>query len=294
MKIILDPNRIIGTLVIILSLYVPGAEVHAQNNLQKERARIGLDFFNLNNTGQKIVAIVRTRVDGFFQPVPEANIKFYKDSISEETIIGQVKTNTDGEAGLDFSWLEDTAIGFTYIASLENHPDYYNAESKVEIWKSFIDVQTEEVDSVKVVRVFVGKPSESGEILPVEDINVRIYVQRLFGLLPVSEEFESTDEEGYLDFEFPMDIPGDEHGNLTIVSQVNDHDDFGNLEFRQEVAWGVPVSHDQNVEAKELWLSSSNVPNVMVIAVTLSVLGVIAIILYIVSLLVKIKRIGLE
>jgi len=198
------------------------------------------------------------------------------------------------KADLLISWKEDTSLSFTYIASLESHPDYRDAERDIEIWKSLFELKTEEIDSVKLARVFVGKPTYTGELEPVEDVNVRIYVKRLFGLLPVSEEFESTDEEGYFDFEFPLDIPGDETGNLTVVAQVNDHEEFGNLEFQTQVKWGIPVSYDQTVEARELWLSSSNVPNLLVITVSILVLAIITVIIYIISILIQIKRIGME
>ncbi len=38
-----------------------------------------------------------------------------------------------------------------------------------------------------------------------------------------------TDEKGILTVEFPDNIPGDEIGNLTIVTQIEDHEEFGTL-----------------------------------------------------------------
>ena len=265
-----------------------------ESNEEKQRARISLDFFSINNEEQKLVATVKVRVEGFFQNVSDAEIDFYKEEVSPEHLMGSVKTDANGRAEISFSQGADTTLWFTYFAVLEDDPNFVDAENDIEVRRGFLKMDTEEMDSVKMIEIFVGAPDSAGNIAPVEEVGARIFVERLFGLLPVSDEFGSTDEEGVLSVEFPADIPGDENGNITLVAQVSDHEEFGNLVFKKRVSWGVPNKMNESELVKELWLSSSNTSGVFLIIVNLMLMGVFGVVVYIVIQLFKISRLGLE
>jgi hypothetical protein len=261
---------------------------------EKQKARISLDFFNINNEGQKLTATVKTKVEGFYQNVSGVEIQFFKMETSPENFLGKLKTDEHGSATISFSQSTDSTLWFTYIAVLENDPNFKDAEKEAEVKKGYMQMELEEIDSVKTIKIFVGAPDSVGNVNPVEEVNVRAYVKRLFGLLPISDELESTDEEGLLTIVFPSDIAGDENGNITIVTQVSDHDEFGNLEFRKNASWGVPFKLDKSKQDEELWLSSSNTPKVFVWMVNLMLLGVLGVIFYIFFQLFQIRKIGLK
>ena len=124
--------------------------------------------------------------------------------------------------------------------------------------RSQTELSLEIEDSTKFIHFFVGAPDSTGSIVPVEDVEARIYVKRLFGLLPVSEDFETTNEEGILTIQFPDDIPGDENGTLNIIAKVTDHDEFGNLIHSKEINWGVPLKVNDKVMSRELWSPSTS------------------------------------
>ena len=56
--------------------------------------------------------------------------------------------------------------------------------------------------------------------MPIEDLELYYYVKRTFSLLPIGDPFNSTDENGIIEVEFPNDIPGDTEGNVVIVVKI--------------------------------------------------------------------------
>ena len=45
--------------------------------------------------------------------------------------------------------------------------------------------------------------------LPIEELDLYFYVTRTFSLLPIGDVFNTTDENGLVEVEFPNDLPGD-------------------------------------------------------------------------------------
>ena len=284
--------------IILLVLFINGGTVwlfsQTESTKKKQKARISLDFFSINNEEQKLVATVKTKIEGFYQNVSDVEIQFFKEEISPENRLGTIKTGANGIAEINIPVDADSALWFTYIAILENNPNFRDVEKEIEVKKGFMVMDLEEIDSVKMIKIFVGAPDSVGNITPAEEVNARAYVKRLFGLLPISDEFESTDEEGLLNIEFPSNIIGDKNGDVTIVAQVSDHDEFGNLEFRKSAHWGIPIKMEKSELDEELWLSSSNTPPVFVGIVNTVLIGVLGVVIYILFQLRQIRNLGLK
>jgi hypothetical protein len=258
---------------------------------EKQRARISLDYFNVNNVEDRLIAVVKTRVEGFWVNVEGVTVNLYRDVVSPENLLERKSTDMEGRAVFTFPASTDR-VELTYIATIENDEDFRDADKDVTVQKARIDMNLKEVDSVYIAGVFIGAVDSIGEVTPIEGINVRIFVTRLFGLMPVSRDILNTDENGMIEMEFPRGIPGKEQGNLTIVAQVSDHDDYGNLEASEVKAWGTFKSLDESAEERELWLSSSNTPRFLLIAVNLMILGILGVIVYIVRQLFRIRKLG--
>jgi hypothetical protein len=284
--------------IILTVLFISGSSLklfsQTESKAEKQKARISLDFFNINNEEQKLVATVKTKVEGYYQNISGVEILFFKTEVSPENLLGNVKTDENGKAAINLKENADTALWSTYVAVLENNPNFKDVEKEIEVKKGFLSMELEEIDSVKMIKIFAGTPDSTGNLIPAEEVNTRVYVKRLFGLLPISDEFESTNEEGLLNIVFPPDIAGDEKGNITVVAQVSDHDEFGNLEFRKNASWGIPIKMDKSEQERDLWLSSSNTPKVFVWIVNLMLIGILGVIVYIIFQLLRISNLGLN
>ncbi len=141
-------------------------------------------------------------------------------------------------------------------------------------------------DSLNVCKVNVVSEGQ-----PVAEVSVKLFVKRLFGLLPVGEE--STDETGVASFEVPNDIPGDASGKLTIIAKIEDDENYENVETEAAVNWGVIKKDDTSIVAnRSLAASRENAPIYFIIVSNLIIIGIWGTILYVVLQVFKIKRIS--
>lgn len=142
------------------------------------------------------------------------------------------------------------------------------------------------IDTVKTAQVLA-----TSEGKPVADLSVKLYAERLFGLLPLGEE--STDEEGVANFEFPTDLPGNKNLELNILAKVEDDDNFANSEVKSTINWGVheKISSSQKME-RALYASRERAPIYFIITSISIIAGIWGTLLYIIIQLFKIKRLG--
>ena len=116
-------------------------------------------------------------------------------------------------------------------------------------------------DSSITISLKVTALTAAGEV-PIAETDVAVYVKRMIGRLKVGEG--TTDEEGNLEIEFPMDLPGDDKGNLYITAVIEEHEEYGNIAAATVQPWGLPVSYQNTELPKSLW--SPHPPSWMVIA----------------------------
>lgn len=259
---------------------------------KREKARISLEYSNINNNGPRLSATVKTKIERSYVSVPGVDIVFYLDSISSESMLGKAVTGGDGQAVyLLPETLRKVMLKkheFLYIAAIENSDKFIDSDTDIEIHNSFIDLTFEEEDSVRALKVFFGTPDSIGNMIPVEDVELNVYVQRLFGLLPVFEDAEYTDEDGELIVSFPDDIPGGENGILKIIVQAEEHELFGTVKSIKEKNWGSIVDVNSIEIKNTLWSTNANAPLLLIITVSLIVLGIWGVIGYIIYLLFRI------
>jgi len=128
--------------------------------------------------------------------------------------------------------------------------------------------------------------------LPIEELDLYFYVTRTFSLLPIGDVFNTTDENGMVEVEFPNDLPGDTEGNVEIVVKIIESDLYPDLTLNVIKNWGIPTSQlDQSEEKRSLWAAAANAPITLVLSISGMILVVWFIIGYIIFKLFKISRI---
>ncbi|RLD23066.1 MAG: hypothetical protein DRI70_09860, partial [Bacteroidetes bacterium] len=130
------------------------------------------------------------------------------------------------------------------------------------------------------------------EGLPIEDLELYFFVIRTFSLLPVGDDFNTTDEEGIIEIEFPNDLPGDVNGDIIIVTKIIESDLYNDLTIEKIKNWGVPITiEDPKDEERSLWAAAANAPISLIIIVSLMVVSVWYIICYVLCNFVGICKI---
>lgn len=143
----------------------------------------------------------------------------------------------------------------------------------------------EKVDTNNICKVFV-----TSEDKPVAEIAVKLYVQRLFGLLPVGSEV-STDETGTASFDFPKNIPLNSEGKLIVLAKVEDDDNYGSFEVQGETNIGVPADLSKvNHHERALYASRGRAPIYFIIASVAIIAGIWGTLLYVVLQVFKMKK----
>jgi len=166
-----------------------------------------------------------------------------------------------------------------------NNAIIYGQESMED---AIVSLSFSEENDVKTIIANASDPSG----LPIEDLELYFYVKRTFSLLPIGDPFNSTDENGLVEIEFPNDLPGDTKGNVIIVVKIFESDLYNDLSVERTKNWGLPTTiDDPNVEKRSLWAAAANAPISLVVIVSSMIIVVWYIICYIIFKLYKISRI---
>jgi len=162
-----------------------------------------------------------------------------------------------------------------------NNAIIYGQESMED---AIVSLSFSEENDVKTITVNASDPSG----LPIEDLELYFYVKRTFSLLPIGDAFNSTDENGVIEVEFPNDLPGDTEGNIIVVVKIFESDLYNDLSLESTKNWGLPtITDDPNVEKRSLWAAAANAPISLVVIVSSMIIAVWYIICYIIIKLTR-------
>lgn len=259
---------------------------------QDERARIQLDYFMYNDSIHELVATVKTKEDRSYVNVPDVAVYFYLGQIASENKLGTIVSDGHGRAALRIPGnVLDTLHKYMFVAAIQDNERFRDYSREMEITPASLAVWFAEEEEYQVEVQLTARDS-SGAWIPVSGADVKVYVQRLFGELPVSVDFNFTDDEGRVGIHFPDDIPGDAEGNIEIIVKIPDHEYFGNLIHKERVSWGMPQQIETVKVKGELWSARMNAPLYLIIIVNTILLGIWGVIVYIIYNLVRIRRLG--
>lgn len=160
----------------------------------------------------------------------------------------------------------------------------YSQKKTAEVHYRFIDDEPDKRVAIQVYQL------EGTELKAVEELDIILYVERLFTNLPVGNLFNTTDETGLVEIDFPSDLPGDSIGNLNLIIRIEDAENIRDTSIYTKVKWGIPVLNDKTEEKRSLWAARANAPISLIILVNSLLLVVWGIILYICYEMYLIKK----
>ena len=186
----------------------------------------------------------------------------------------------------DRIYLYRTVLKIFFIGGLIllNSTTIYSQEAMED---AIVKLSFSEENDIKTIKATVL--DQSG--LPIEELDLYFYVKRTFGLLPIGDFFNTTDETGVVTIEFPTDLPGDAEGNVLIIVKIIESDLYHDLTLEETKKWGVPTQIDQSQEKRSLWAAAANAPITLIVSVSSMILVIWFIILYIIFDFYKISKI---
>jgi hypothetical protein len=164
-------------------------------------------------------------------------------------------------------------------------PKAFCQEKRVRIEISFFDT-----DSLKQIKAVVSEQDSLRQGVPIEGLDLYFYVQRSFSLLPIGSVFNTTDESGKVEIDFPKDLPGDVKGNIILFVKIEDSPPYRDTILQRTIAWGIPLIIDEKQNKRTLWAAASNAPLPLILLVNSILLIVWGLILYILLQLYMIHK----
>ncbi len=239
----------------------------------KERTRLR-SYFYIHDNGDREISVLLTAGRGRdMQNVSNAPISLEVDMGDSTLFLTDVITNVEGSANLlvesGYTFPADEEGITTILASFNGNDTLRSASTDIEIKDVFLEISFDIEDSVKILTVQANEFNSEGELIPVEELDINIGVQRLYSILPIDEI--ETDENGIGILEFPDDIPGDSAGLITVLARIDEHDYFGNVTKSASVNWGTPVSYEVKRLPRQLFTDEA--PLWMIIGVFIALVG---------------------
>ena len=223
-------------------------------------------------------------------PMFGAEIKFYNTFNDEEVLLGTSKTSKEGIAQIilpeNQEYLTDEDGNINLKAFFEGTDTLDEKEDEITVKNLFLELNLEEIDSVKTVLVKAFIIDSTGVKTNVEEADIIISVESMLSDMTIEE---GTIEDGEFEYEFPTDMPGDVNGDLTVNAVIEDHDEFGNVIQKKSVNWGVFDKEYVKV-SNTLW--SDAAPIWMYVVLTILLVGVWSNYIYTIRNLFKIKKEG--
>ena len=261
---------------------------------------MNLGYYLKNNEVQYLVVNTNTRVDGKFQPFKGVTVNLYLGNDSGDIFINKVITDDKGIAKsflpvqLKSVW-DDLAV-HTFKAITDAGKNYDEATADLTITRSKIEIDTGSDESTKNIIVTV-KEFKDNAWQPVKDVDVKIGIARLGGILAAGEEeFYTTDSAGSVTATLNKDsLPGDEKGNIMLVARVEDNDQLGNLSVDKIVPWGISKKTDNTFfQLRTLWSTRYRTPTWLLFMAYSIIIGVWGTLFYLILQIFKIRKLATE
>jgi hypothetical protein len=264
---------------------------------EKSPLVVSMAYYTYDNQLPYLTVNAKSKVDGKFQPVKGVEIKLYLDKDSSGKplgTIGKVLTGEKGKAGINIpvslASVWKASVNHTFIAVTDKNKQYDETSNELAVAKARITIDT--AADKNVVATF--SEFKNGAWMPVKGIEIKLGIKRLGGDLQVGDEQSyTTDSLGNVKGEFKKaGIPGDQAGNIILVARVDDNDQYGNLRIERSVPWGAKFVPNNEFFHRALWASRFHSPFWLVFMAYFIIAAVWGTLVYLVALLIKIKKLG--
>lgn len=230
----------------------------------QEPAAIAVDLIvtQKGDMGVDLKATVTDEENG--EPVKGLILQFSGSAGAQTITLGEATTDEAGIAEIkNANWanLRKNAHAFTFTATFAGNDSYLKNEVSTDLKEAVLTVKAETIDSVNYITVTATSWNEKGESAPLAEGEVKVYVPRMFSLLPIGDI--TTDEDGYGELKFPNDLPVGAAGEVVVVARIEEDANLANVEAAVSTPWGVKNGIQPSKLPRALW--SPDAPLWMVI-----------------------------
>jgi hypothetical protein len=244
-----------------------------------------------NDTVSLTASIYVRRETGSFA-LENAEIEFSLSNGVETKTLGKIKAGYDGNAVIKVPVKEglpkDKDEKTTYSASFPGNEKYPAVSESITVKLAQIQLSFSKEDSIHTIHVRATQKAGNNDKKPVPNETVIICVPRMLSDLKIGEV--TLDENGEGSLEYTGGIVGDSLGNLIVIAKIEENDNFGNVQGKSTVSWGIPKQYFlAEKPTRELWTPIA--PIWMIVTLIIMLAGVWGHYIFAIIQLVIIKRI---
>jgi hypothetical protein len=260
----------INKILLISLLLISSPALHSQTT--GINVAFALKYFRNTDDKRIIQAEITYTSDKETHALTGAEISLLNGS-DRSTPIGKAITDDKGVARFEMNSDLKLNAGndgmLRFITEFGGNDTIAKASAEISVRDLKMELTMSEVDSIKNVTVKAFSKDGVNE-KPVTGETVKVYVPRMFSLLPIGDL--TLDDSGTASIEFPSDLPGDKEGNLVIIARIEDNSTYGTIEKRETLKWGIPTDYSVPVTHRALWTSIA--PRWMIYSLSVLLAGV--------------------
>lgn len=257
---------------------------------KKKTTRIQVEYLKETGTGEFLTATLRIREERYVA-LANVPIQFYSINDTSKVLLEKVQTNEEGKAVFVIEEnpkiFKDSLGVMTFEVEYAGNSSNQSANRQISVTQTDLEMSFFQKDSVKSIDVIVREYVSGNQIRAVNDLNISFFIQGTFSQLNFDKG--KTDENGHLRIPFPVYMPGDSAGVLTIVAKILEDDAYGTVESEGRINWGIPVPLALE---KRRGLGDTDAPLWMVYTLIILLSAVWFHYLYVIFLIIKIKLKG--
>ncbi len=286
----------------IITLFLFGtaiSNINAQDSVASTPV-LSVRYFLPENKIPYVEVSTKKKSGKKFEPIKGIPVNVYFNEATENNLLGKVTTGINGEgrvalpASFKATW--DSLTEFKFVAVSDSPGRVESLSGDVTIKKAILVIDTTTSDGIRTVTAQL-KEKKGNEWVPVKDIEMKVGVNRMGGILSAGdEETYTSDSTGTATVEFKKDsLPGDQKGNIVLVAKVEDNDAYGNLLVEKTVPWGIAFTPETNFfDQRTLWSTRYRTPYWLLFMAYSIVIGVWGTLIYLVTQILKTKKMGRE
>jgi 5-hydroxyisourate hydrolase-like protein (transthyretin family) len=212
---------------------------------KKQKAYMSMEYKQIINEYRLIEVTLRTRIDGKFQPIPDAPIDIFMNTEDDEILLATIHSNEDGLASMaidkNYSYFKDEEGKYTLIAKFKSNDIFKKATKKIKARDLIIHADFTTIDSVKTIQINALEFIKDSLSIPEKEIKFEVFVDRLFADLRLTNGDLIN---GKAQVSIVDDIPGDPKGNIKLILLI-DEKDYQTVELTKNIKWGVPLVKEE-------------------------------------------------
>ncbi len=229
-------------ILLILTIALISASGIKAQDAELANTKLQAAYYKDQNNLEHIAAKLLLKAERY-EPFANAEVHFYSIKDTSKVLLKTIVTDAMGEAVYimdgDAKVSPDTSGLLAFTVEYDGNATSESSAKDIQVKIANLKVSFFQEDSSKFIAVDAFEPGSGDASIPIAETEIGIFVKGTFSYFNIAKE--ATSAEGKLIVPFPVDMPGDSIGVITIVAKIEDNDTYGNVESWGTINWARPV-----------------------------------------------------